>query len=334
MANTIPKNIIYKKTGYLTTDGPDGTSKKTLQQMLETALSTHDKAKDRREDLDETGKNHRILNSFRTQGGMLFGNLFVYSDDTNQQIVEIDPDAAELPVEQIAPPLGKSGKRREFLQSILYFGIKGNHTVVMQSAALRAASLEAYLNWFLGSHTTELGEMGLILQDNPTFKSKSFKKNPAKAVIIGSHVLDSKIMEEAQKQPKGQTQIKTLDVTLPSMAISALGDIMKKYNAGSKELADVFNEGDLRVYLKFAYKRKTGVKTEAFLNTIATSMRNIEGSEYSIQMKDGSTIKGTSIKLANKITVGVSNGLAIQGDVYTEMHNWLSHLISSGTVDP
>lgn len=307
---TVQKNIIYKKADYYTPEGPEGSSKKTLQQMLTSALLKHKMAQDRREDLDSSGTNHRLLNSHRNQGGMLFGNLFIYSDDTNQQIVEIDPKANELPVEQIAPPRGKSGQRREFLESILYFGIKDNHVAIMQSSALRASSLEAYLNWILGSHTSELGDMAIILKDNPTFDSKSLKQNPAKAIIIGSQVLDSKIMEESLQPSatKDQTKIKTIDVSLPQLAISALGDFMKKYNAGSKELADVFDEGDLRVYLKFSYKRKVGEKTEKFLNTVATSMRNVEGSEYSIQMKDGSTVKGTSIKLNHLITVGAHNG--------------------------
>ena len=150
MAQTGTRVLHYKRATFLH-DGQD------LQSLLAAALRRRQTVGDRMEELHPEERTKRFINSYRSQMGMLFGNLLIYSPDRNQALLTVSPDASELDVRQVAPPeIG--GQRTEFLQSILYFGVRDNHVVVLQSAALRARALEAYLNWLLNSDPNLLGE--------------------------------------------------------------------------------------------------------------------------------------------------------------------------------
>lgn len=76
---------------------------------------------------------------------MTVGSLLIYSRGRNQPLVTEDDAATEMPVEQIAPPPSSAGARRDFIESLLFFGIKDNHVILLQSSALRARQLETHL---------------------------------------------------------------------------------------------------------------------------------------------------------------------------------------------
>ena len=142
MAQTSTRTLSYKRATFLN-GTPD------LQRLLTAALRRHRTVGERMEELHPEDRTRRFINTHRSQLGMLFGNLLIYSPNRNQALLTVAPDAEELDVRQVAPP-EVDGQRTEFLESILYFGVRGNHVVLLQSAALRARAFEAYLNWLLG----------------------------------------------------------------------------------------------------------------------------------------------------------------------------------------
>lgn len=115
------KQLHYRKASFLKPTG------QSLQDMLEDALNKLTPVTHRFENLDldspdETWR--RFINTHRAALGMQFGNLVLYASEQNRAIIAIDDNADELDIEQLAPPKSNDGRRREFLESILYYGIK------------------------------------------------------------------------------------------------------------------------------------------------------------------------------------------------------------------
>lgn len=144
MSLTAPKEFNHFAARWLQGDN--------LQTRAQAALTTLKTIGRRRQSLDKSGNNRRVINKPLTSNGMLVGTLAKYVKGNNQAViedVEDDDDAEELEVTQLAPPASQPGKRNEFLGSVLYSGIYNNHVVLVQSAALKGKQLADHLNWLM-----------------------------------------------------------------------------------------------------------------------------------------------------------------------------------------
>ena len=134
--------------------------KKSLGEMLKNALSTDSSRKkviSRQEPLNDSG-DLRFINYYENYNGMFFSQLISVEAGKIQSYLHLDEESDSYPIkpidlEKIEKPAKteKEKKRKEFLDSIIYFGVIGNHIAILQSSTLRARQLESYLNWFLGS---------------------------------------------------------------------------------------------------------------------------------------------------------------------------------------
>lgn len=70
-----------------------------------------------------------------------------------------------------------------------YFGVMGNHMVVMGSQALKSKELERHLQWYLNTLTKQNIASAIILSDRPTANAmKQLEKSSVKSVSIGSDI--------------------------------------------------------------------------------------------------------------------------------------------------
>lgn len=118
----------------------------TLQDLLGELLSVHKFVEDRWEDLGASGKRKRLINHHFSQLGMEFGNFLEFETGTNRLLMTVKNGVEAMDVATVAPPQTNPGLRNEFLDAILYYGVKGNHVVLLQSAGLQARQLQDYIN--------------------------------------------------------------------------------------------------------------------------------------------------------------------------------------------
>jgi len=179
-SESVQKRLNYKRANYLQGSG-------NLQADLKAALNKASTVGARKEIVNAAENTFLLLNSVRSRWTMLFGALLIYSRGRNHSLVTEDDAADELKVEQMAPPPDRSGARRDFVESLLFFGIKGNHVVVLQSAGLRARQFETHLNWLLQTKTSVLADEDRIeLADHPTKAAiQQVLKSPVKKVSVG-----------------------------------------------------------------------------------------------------------------------------------------------------
>ncbi len=168
-------------------------STRTLQSMLVSAFKKRNVAMTRRQEVDSDGKSFRLIHYHSSYKGFLVGEMLEYIPDHKQPMILLDETADTIDLQTYNP--AETGANSQFVQSILYFGIKNNHVVIGQSASLKALQFESYLNWIL--HETQMltGEQFLALVDQPPLDKR--KKIAATAGITFTAPLNFEANEQS-----------------------------------------------------------------------------------------------------------------------------------------
>jgi len=319
------KQFHYRKARFFNPVG------RTLQDLLEEALTKLTPIKNRFEHLndspDETWR--RFINTHRAAMGMQFGNLMLYADKQNRAIIAIDEGADELNIEQIAPPISEDGRRREFLDSILYYGVKGNHIVLLQSMALRARELELHLNWLL-REANLIDKNNVIYLNNfaPRMTHEKMERAEVKSVKLGTPLYDH--YQEVSEIPK---------VDKKSIKFRPFGegiDILKILASNRfAELSwdELEASSNLEVFVEITYKRQTDERSQQLLNRLTTALRHAGDEDIRIELKDGSVVNGSELQIKGFKGILSHNGLVDPTDVFSKMNEWLLDNLERGIID-
>lgn len=318
----------------------------TLQQMLSEALSTESETHTASKRLEKINPDDdsviRLLNNFTLDHqGMFFGQLIRFEAGRSQILLTLDDTADSYSLDSITSDKVQNNqdeqeqlrKRREFIDSMLYFGVLDNHLVVMQSQALTTRELETHLSWLLGTRLDLLGKTSIfLLQDKITEAvRKKVEKSPVKTVNIGTPVetrneqtenTDAEISES-----RGVTYIPT------GRGADVLGAVLGADWFNKLKLEDSLDEANLQVQLKVTYLRKTTKSGQKMLDDIATSLRHIDSDDVSVEFHKGGTLKGSELRLNGHVNVQTNNGQVDENDLFHQMHNWLIQRIESREID-
>lgn len=321
----IRKNLIYKSCEL----GQYGV---TLQDQIDQVLKLKSKAVGRREELGGEGSDlvRRVISKVRRQDGMLFGQLLMYQVGKDMAFVVEDESADDFEVESSNPGTNQEGKRREVLESALYFGLLDNHVIVLQSRALRSRELENHFNWLLRECTNILSEKySVCLSDKPSEKArKVIEKFEVKSVRVGTPLVaeEQKLMETvAVNTAKKQ-------FTPAGNGFAALKAFMGDHWPETISLEETLDEANLEVMLHVRYKKKTTKNGHQILGEISRACRHMEPEDTIVDTAIGPTLKGQDLKLTGHVSIGSINGVIDYEDLYRAMHTWLEARIKEGSV--
>lgn len=323
----------------------------TLQSLLEQALSAGSDAHRALRRMEYTNPDDesvcRLINHHTIHQGMFFGQLVRFEAGRGQVLMTLDDQASEYSIDTITSDavaedeepdhetdVEKVKRRREFIDSILYFGVLDNHIVVMQSQALTTRDLEAHLGWLLGTCLTLMARnSALILQDKITEAVRDrVQKSPVKTVSIGTPIETREEQEEgraAGDEPEAKGVKWIPGGTGADILSAALGtDWFNKLN-----LEDSLDEANLQVQLKVTYLRKTSKTGQKMLDNIAASMRHSHDDDVVVELTDGGQLKGGEVRLNGKLSVQTTNGIVDETALYHDMHNWLLSKIEIDEVE-
>lgn len=320
------KTLQYRRATFLQ-------GKSELQSALTKALNKFKNVGQRMEELGADDQTHRFINQNRSQMGMLFGSLMVYAEGTNKPLVTIETDKPELDIEQIAPP-SKDGKHREFLDSILYFGIMGNHVLLVQSSALTSRHMEAYLFWLLGKSGVLPKDDGVSLNDyTPQATRKKIEKAHVRKVSIGTP-LEAEPVIDKDSPVKTVEKVKRIHYKPTGLGFRFLREALGPEWLDKLKLDGALDDSRLQVSLEISYSYTTTEKSQKLLDDIANSLRHIDQDDIRITLKNKSVIHGKELKLSSPISVRVCGGVIDESDLYPKMHAWLLENLEQGIIDP
>ncbi len=322
----------------------------TLQNLLERALAEDSPAHIALRRMEATNPDDesvcRLINHHTNHEGMFFGQLVRFEAGRGQVLMTFDDQASEYSIDTITSDAVAGGedaeketnaekvrRRREFIDSILYFGVLDNHLVVMQSQALTTRELEAHLGWLLGTCLNVMARnSALILQDKITEKVRAkVEKSPVKTVSIGTPVETREEQEDTgEKQQPEAKGVKWIPGGVGADILSAaLGaDWLNKL-----KLEDSLDEANLQVQLKVTYLRKTSKTGQKMLDNIASSMRHAHDDDVVVELVNGGKLVGGEVRLNGKLSVQTTNGIVDATALYHDMHNWLLSKIETDEIE-
>ncbi len=323
----------------------------TLQELLSESLKADGiaaKAKTRRELLNPDDQSCRLINHHKEYNGMLFGQLIFFEPGKSQALITLDDDAAFYEIKTITPDIVDNAdkkkvdsskaatKQKEFIDSMLYFGVFDSHVVLMQSSALRARELEAHLAWFLGTCASVIDKnTSLILQDKPAEETiRKIERSPVKSVHLGTPI-ETKMEQDNDGDAtiaNDGVESRKIKWIPQGMGVDVIRAALGHDWFNKLELEDSLDDANLQVSLEISYLRKTTKHGQKLLDNIATSLRHADEADVRIDLFGGGTITGNELKLSGPVSVKTINGLVDESDLYHQMHTWLVEKVRSNEI--
>jgi hypothetical protein len=234
----------------------------------------------------------------------------------------------------------KIKKRREFIDSMLYFGVLDNHVVLVQSASLRARELEAHLAWLLGTCTEVMDKnSALILQDKLSEEIiTKIEKSPVKSVHLGTPIesrvqKDNTIVNNTELNSETSGFAKKVKWIPCGMGADVIQAALGANWFERLDLDSSLDEANLQVSLEITYLRKTTSNGQKMLDNIATCLRHIDEADVKIDLHGGGTIRGGDLKLTGKVSVKTNNGIVDESDLYHQLHSWMVRKVRSNEIE-
>ncbi len=327
----------------------------TLADMLNKALASLYLVKNRYQivnedshDPEEEGynKSRLFVNNKAVRWDIVFGDLMRYSDGTNKSIVTIDDQAEHLEVESMAPPESAKGQRREFLDSILYFGAFKNHVAIIQSSVLRTSELERHINWLLReAEVIDKDVFVLLTSKIPDRAQKKLEKSDAKVLKIGAPLIDSvddKPVAELQEAYGEDNKFDAKKVRVEpkglglSWLLNAFGDMdkLKEYGITDELLSeDAVNGSSINVSLEISYSRKASQQSQSIINNVSTAMRHSHPDDISIDYGKVGRLVGRELVLHKRLNLRYYDGVLDAEDLYPKVREWLIEQITVEELD-
>lgn len=326
--NKIKKHFFYKQAAFTqpTTD--------TLQNLLTKALKKL-KVKQRHETTYEANINDvdappqewlRFVNSPRSLSGFQFGVLVLYSPGLHHMAVEhTDEEKDELDVTKLAPPTGK-----RFMESPLYFGVRDNHVVLIQSKSLRNESLESHLNWLLHEAGVLIKGINVKLTDTiPNEVKKKLSKNSVKRIALKAPFFQYTPTEGSKKSP---TEIIKSAAGIGMSMLQAVLPTAKFDALSAKELMDTKD-----IQLTFEIKavgKHADVSDNDVMRSLMEAMRHVDDPDMVFaEVKGVGTVKGSLMRVHDSRTVMALDGVLVVEEAYEAMRQWLESLIDTGAIN-
>lgn len=298
----------------------------SLQELVEDALSKLSTVSDRFERLDDGTDDdwQRFINMHKSALGMEFGNLVLYAPNQIKHTITIDHEASELDIENIVLS-SSDGKKRQFLESILFYGIYKNNVIVLQSMALKSRDLEGYLTWLLRSAGVISKENSVLLNNVASTDTQDrLDKTDVKSVRIGTSLIDITNNDASERNPsRVKPKGEGMDI-LRILASDRVNDL---------SWADIQGAKDLEVFIEVKYKRQTDETTQKALNKITSVLRHVSDEDIRIELKDGGSVIGTDLKVKTYISVEFNDGVINPKDLFEKMQTWLLDILDQGIID-
>lgn len=331
MAHDVSRTLHYRHVEFLTP------SALTLQQLLEQALQGSPLAVNRERALgDEV---FQILNTHTAHGSARCGSLHRWVHGQNQLIVERDLAAATWRITEVAPPpsaaqatAGGQAPVRDFLPFSLYFGVRDNHIVVLQTQGMMAPELGQYLTWFFRTKLPQVfpANQAVVLYPASATMLRARGVDTAKAVIVTKPLADLHA-----RPPEGRKRKPWYEKIVPRVRANAVADILSAL--GINVPAALLNQPgakDLEVRFEISRPRGKEPLGNPVMNEIGRIAAQQGSDEFTIELLDGSELTGADLKLSQVITLTVADGRThpAEADIFRKIAGYLQHLLVSGMV--
>ena len=296
---------------------------KTLNDYLKEVTldntSAFFRVKNRQQSVSSNSDDYIFINHISEYKNMVYGELVIIEIGKSQQMINIDDDASEYQMKafftsDLPDDLEDKALKREFVESVLYFGVIDNHVAVIQSRALTSKILESYLDWLLGEASEAMSDdYAVILKDTANLKiQEKLASTPTKKLIIGAAIEAEEIQESSD--------IAKTTFSISDKFVQVFKALLQEDFSGLK-LHDGLEDANLRMKLEMTYDRKTSECGQSVIDSVASALRHSD--DYKIELTDGTTITADELKLSGTIPMQIIKGNVYTSGLKSQIHSWL-----------
>ncbi|MBZ0164638.1 MAG: hypothetical protein K8H74_18235 [Notoacmeibacter sp.] len=272
-----------------------------------------------------------LMNVFHDDGVSFFGDLTVYTRGFMQALLRSEPDVAVLPVEQRPPPAG-----REYIHSMMYWMVLGNHVLTIQSRSLNTKNLEHYLTWLLKEQTAQMGDNGQVLL-TAKFDSAEVGGDleDLREIIVGGTGVVGTVPARLPEQPVERVREVAEHVDVGARrpwgerALDVLRAVMNNEADVQELLRSIPDEADLDVSVHIGYKAKKRRVTRA---PMQRALRNLPEGEITAIGKHG-RMTGKDIRLSFPVRVLCEGSLLEPNDVRAKLKSAYDYFVDNGKIE-
>ena len=179
----VQKKIVYRIASITNCDSD-------LQELLGKAIQAT-QVNERQQELNEYEKTFRTINQKWSYRGITMCEMVLIDPGASQPLAVYDESKGVYTIDAISTnELSQERLKRnsDFVNSMLYFGVKGNEVVIMPSQAINVRALENYLTWLLGEKLNLISnESKFALNKNiPRAVEEQIRSSPVRSIEIGS----------------------------------------------------------------------------------------------------------------------------------------------------
>lgn len=271
-----------------------------------------------------------LMNLYHDDGVSFFGDLTVYTRGYMQALLHNEPDAAMLPVEQQPPPAG-----REYIHSMMYWMVIGNHVLTIQSRSLTTKQLEQYLTWLLKERTDQMAQNGHVLL-TAKFDSDEVggDLDDIREIIVGGTGAVEAAPARLPDAPVTEREVdQHVDVgarrSWGERAIKVLQAVMNNEADVQNLLESIPDDADLDVSVHIGYKTKKRRVTRA---PMQQALRNLPDGEITAVGKHGK-LTGKDIRLSYPVRVLSTGSLLDATDVRARLRDAYDYFVANGKIE-
>lgn len=309
----VQKKIVYRIASITNCDSD-------LQDLLGKAIQAT-QVNERQQELNEYEKTFRTINQKWSYRGITMCEMVLIDPGASQPLAVYDESKGVYTIDSISTnELSQESLKRnsDFVNSMLYFGIKGNEVVIMPSQAINVRALENYLTWLLGEKLNIISnESKFALNKNiPRAVEEQIRSSPVRSIEIGS------VLSGASDD--GSEEF----VSSESFSINAKS-LLRVLGAKLKDELpfSISDDSNIRAKIVISYFRKTNDAGQNFMNHLGTTLRNLDDADVCVTLKNNVKISGEELNLQKVVKISKTDrGLLINDDISEAMVTWLLEL--------
>jgi hypothetical protein len=271
-----------------------------------------------------------LLNLHQSGADYFFGDLTLYSRGHMQLLLRQMADAPTLNVEQQPAPAGS-----EYVHSLMYWMVLGNHAFVIQSHSLTTRHLELYLSWLLKERTRTIGNTGHVqLQAAFDAAQTGGDLDNIREIVVGgpANVPLRAEAADAGAQVQETEEFRALGErrTWRDRAVEVLRAIMST-EADVQHLLESVPEGaNLEVSVHIGYKSKKRSISRA---PMQQALRNLPDGEIQAIGKDG-RVTGQDVRLSHPVSILRQGTMLDVDDVVRALRETYTYFVNNGKIIP
>lgn len=332
-AKRVSKRSYYKRAVSMNT----GTLQDMLSPILFDSASICVKPIGRRMECGSDGSEScKFFNHVSEHEGMIYAEMVAIEDGQVQAYLSIDDDqneyviasfsADDIPDHQETAEEKKERKKlvKNFVNSIMYVGIADNHIAMIPSQSLKSRQLEQYLEHLLKLTNKMPQEDAFILQDTISEAAqKKIQAQPVKALRIGSEISSEQIHQTVSAEQTIESQSVGFKIKDNDSLSKMFVDMLRGKGLANLPLDESLDHANLKLSLTLTYSRRTSASGQRVIDTIASSLRHSEDTDFEIEFADKSTLKGGELRVSGNLNIKKTGANFDREDMRAQLLGWL-----------